>query len=161
MRRDHLVRAGVAAVLLCALFALCVHLDATRVDGTDLLVTKEALAASPEAYDGERVSVWLDVADVTDDGFSTPPLAGTVPLAVRSGAAVEPGDVVQVVGTVRVDGEGPRLDAERIVVHDGDNQRRMYVVSALGALLASGAFLRRWRVDRRELAFVPREGRDG
>ena len=86
--------------------------------------------------------------------------AGAPPLVVDTSGIgtdavgqVDPGDVVQVFGVVTGDA---RIEATRLVVHERGNQRRMYVISAIGGLLAAGTFLRRWRVDWRRLAFVPR-----
>lgn len=157
-RRDAALRAVAVLVLLAALFGMAVHYDTTRLDGTEGLVTKGALAADPTAYDGETVYVWLDAARVDGRTVYTEPLDGEWTLAVETDTSVSPGDVFQASGTF--DATARRLVADRVVVHDGSNRLRMYAVSVVGGLLAVGAFLRRWRVEWRTLTVVPR-GRNG
>jgi hypothetical protein len=153
--REVVGRVVVILVLLGALFAMAVHYDGARLDGTEHFLTKDALATNPDAYDGHRVYLWLDAARVTDGAVHTAPLAGAWSLTVETDDAVAAGDVIQVYG--RFDAGERRVEAERVVVHDAGNRVRMYVVSALGGVLALGAFVRQWRPNRRRVAFVPRD----
>ena len=123
-------------------------MDDTTTDGA-------ATAATSEAPAGETVHIWGEgpTADsgtvvVTADSLSlrvTGPTAGDVAV----------GDQIQVYGRLATD---RRLIATAYDVQSPGGLRRMYLVSIVGIALAAGAFLRRWRVDIDQLAFVPREG---
>lgn len=160
MRRDGAKRLALAVVLVLALVGLAAHYDATRLANTESLTTVEAVVGPDPPGVGDRAYLWLTVESVADSRLTVSSPAGVPPLVVDASgietgtvARVAPGDVVQVFGVVTGDA---RIEATRLVVHDRGNQRRMYVISAIGGLLAAGAFLRRWRVDWRRLTFTSR-----
>jgi hypothetical protein len=154
-----------AAVLAGALVAMTVHYGAVA-DDRDPYPTADELAADYEAHVGDPFYMWTRVTAVEDDTLYVRPQAEH-PVSLRvvgAGAAsstaedATPGDVVQVYGTLE---PGRRVAAERVVVSEQTDRRRMFVVSGLAALLTAAAVRRRWTVDWSQLALVPRGERDG
>jgi hypothetical protein len=159
-----------------------VHYGSAWEDHADVRTSVGAIEADYGAYVDRPVYLWLTVESASEErivarsggGSGAPrvtvtgsdaadspvggPVVTSVAAATAGGAALSPGDVIQVYGPLRPD---YRVEAERLVVHDGANRLRMLLVSAAGGLLAVAAFLRRWRFDPRRAAFVPREGDDG
>jgi len=151
-------RALLSVVLVAALAAMAVHYGAVA-ESHDRYPSADALAGDYEAHVGDRVFMWTTVIAVDGRTLavrSDP--AETVVLDVTPApAGVEPGDVVQVYGTLEPD---HRVDAHRVVVSERGNRRSMFAVSALAVLLTAGHVLREWTVDWRDLALVPRGERD-
>ncbi|MFB6301651.1 MAG: hypothetical protein ABEH78_02135 [Haloferacaceae archaeon] len=112
-----------------------------------------ALAADYERHVGERISFWATVVAVGDGTFTVRVEGGRLTV-VGSDVAVEPGDSVDVYGTLR---SNRRLAAERVLVSRTENRLYMFAVSVAAVGLALAAFRRHWRLDRRRLAFVPRD----
>jgi hypothetical protein len=121
---------------------------------------EDQLAADDGEYTGERVLLFGTVERV-DPGDRTARNAveadeETFTATVqRFDAAVEPGGVVQVYGTVRPN-RAVLADRVRVVNPTGRSNRYKYAVSAIGALVVLIAFCRRWKIDRESLAFVSR-----
>lgn len=154
MRRETVGRALGVAVLVVLLVAMMGHYHGAVLDERRHLASPARIDADYEAYRGGPVFLWLVADRTTDEGIVTRSEADGRPFVVLTDARAEPGDLVQVFGTLEADS---RIAAERVVVHDRGNRLRMFVLSGVGALLAAGAFLRRWTVDRRRLRFAPRE----
>lgn len=164
VRRDAAIRLALALVLVGALVGLAAHYDVHRRSNTAVLTSVDAVVGPDPPGPGDEAYLWLTVASVDGDRVTARTPKSGSPLVVdatdldpRLVETVDPGDVIQAYGVVAA---GEReLAATRLVVHERGNRRRMYVVSALGGLLAAGAFLRRWRPDAGALAFVPRAER--
>ncbi|MFB6282147.1 MAG: hypothetical protein ABEH40_09020 [Haloferacaceae archaeon] len=137
------------ALALAALAAMMVHYPAAEPRYGP---TEAALATDYGAHVGERVTFWTTVVAVRGVGFEV--RAGGGLTVVGSDAAVRPGDSVAVHGTLR---PNRRLAAERVLVSPVERRLYMFGVSLVAVGIALGAFLRRWRPDRRRLAFVPRD----
>lgn len=125
----------------------------------------EDIAAEYESYVGSETLLWGAVQSVDrDTGTATIRLetpAGPLELSVTDfDADVEPGGVVQVYGTLQ---PGHTIEATNVVVVNpaGASATLKYAVSAVGAVLVLVLFLRRWRPDTGQWAFVPREDEDG
>ncbi len=74
---------------------------------------------------------------------------------VGAETTAEPGDVIQIYGTIQPDGT---VAAERVVVSERTSLVQLYAVSIGALALTVVVFFRSWTVDRRRLTFVPREG---
>ncbi|QCC46844.1 hypothetical protein DV707_03705 [Halobellus limi] len=141
-------------VLCVALIALVVGFG-LQFNGSDAYPDPEAIDDEYPSHVGERVHLWGEVVE-TGDGtvvLAADPLRFAV--SDPPPRAVDPGDSVQVYGTLRPD---RRMETTAYDVQSTGRIGYMYGVSVLGALLAAAGFLRRWRVDRSGWRFVPREG---
>ncbi|WP_435335114.1 hypothetical protein [Haloarchaeobius sp. TZWWS8] len=130
---------------------------AAEADSQSHFPTDPELERSYPAYHGERVHVWLDVVETTEDGFVGDFGDGVTFRVTDASSGVEPGDTVQVYGTA---GPDRRIDASRVVVSDGENVRYMLGVSVLSVLLTLGAVFSHWRFVPGKLQFTPRGGAD-
>lgn len=148
-------RALVAAALFLSLLAMCVHYGDVAQE-RDPYPTSEALQSDYADHVGAPFYAWGTVVSAGPEGIvvSARGVTLTVPEPVPG---ADPGDSIQVAGTLAAD---HRLVAERIVLSDETNLLALYVVSALGALLAVAFFRRHWTVDRSGWCLVPRD-RDG
>ncbi|MFC4405662.1 hypothetical protein [Haloarchaeobius iranensis] len=149
-------------VVCCLVAAGWLAVDyADQTDERGTYPSDRALAADFEAHHGESVFLWLEVVEVTEDGFVgtfDPADTRVVVRGVGSGADIGANDQVQVYGTARPD---HRIDAERVVVSHGENRSYMLVVSGLAALWALGFLLLHWRPDRERAVLTPRTGDGG
>lgn len=119
--------------------------------------TKQSVVTVQSSGDnvGETVYFW---ATVERNGEAVIVRTGGTRLSVvGTDTAAEPGDSIQIYGTIQSRGT---VAAERIVVSERSRLWRLYVVSALALALAVAVFVRFWAIDARSLAFVPREGGD-
>jgi hypothetical protein len=66
---------------------------------------------------------------------------------------VEPGDSIQVYGTIRSD---ESIAAERAVVSEQSGLRGLYAISTAALVLTVGVFFRFWQIDFQRLAFTAR-----
>ncbi|MGQ4556966.1 hypothetical protein [Halobellus sp. GM3] len=145
---------------LFGLFVLCVLLVALVVGfgvafaGSDAYPDAEGIDDEYASYVGERVHLWAEVVG-TDNGRVVVETDGLY-LTVTSPPpdAVAEGDTVQLYGTLLPD---RRMDTVASHTQSSGDIRYMYAVSVVGASLAAGLFLRRWRVDTADWQFVPRE----
>ena len=161
---NRVYRLGAVCLLLCAAVGLCMlYAEADRLASPDV----EEIAADPGAYNGQEVFLFGDVIAVDAASRTVTMVAGDDPeleLTVGSVpastiAAVEPGSAVQVSGVLA---KGSTVVVANGVVVDYRNRAdRLYVYgsSLLGGLLAAGGFLWYWRIDPRQLRFVPRGDR--
>ncbi len=147
------VRRLVATVALCLLAAGLLVGFAVRFDGTPVYPDADAIDANYADRVGDRVHLWGTV--VGDEDGETVIAADDLRLRVTDPppSAVERGDQVQVEGRLRPD---RRLETRSYDVITGGERVRLYAVSAVGGLVAAGAFLRRFRLDRERWVFVPR-----
>jgi len=149
-------------VVCCLVAAGWLAVDyAAQADDRGTYPSDRVLAAEFEAHHGEHVFVWIDVTAVTSDGvsgtFGSEDTAVTV-TDIDTGTNVNAGDELQVYGTARPD---HRIDAERVVVSQGENRTHMFVASAAAALWALGFFLLYWRFDLARGVLTPRTGGGG
>lgn len=123
----------------------------------------EAVAAEPEAYDGEQLLLFGEVKAVTETTIliEIPTDPQSLELTVEGAppdviGSVTPGGEIQVSGTLRAD--GTTIVADRVVAdfRSPGDFRYVYATSVLGAMLAAGYFLWYWRIDPRRLRFVRR-----
>lgn len=127
--------------------------------------TPTDLATDPGAHEGDRVMLFGEVQGVDRDAGAVDVTLGTdvgslevtvSDVEPTTLAALEPGGSLQIYGTV--DADSTVVAAERTVIdHRGPaDHRYVYGTSFLGALLATAAFVRHWRIDVRRLRFLPR-----
>jgi hypothetical protein len=153
--RPGLRRALAVVCLVTLLSVLVLHYSAAGATHVTTLSSREKVV-SPAAHVGDSVYFWTR-ADTVAAGTMTVTVAGTRLTVVDVGADVDPGDVVQVAGTIR---PGATVAADQVVVSPRERRSRLYGVSVLGLLLAVGGFLRAWTVDVTDAGFVPRGGED-
>ena len=143
----------VAGILLLALVfvGLMVHYGGAAPQQE---LTRESVVKlqSPDAHAGETVHVWAEVQ--RNDGTLVVEVGDDIETAVGAETTAEPGDSIQIYGTIQPDGT---VAAERVVVSERSNLRRLYAVSFGALALTVLLFVRSWTVDGRRLAFVPRE----
>jgi len=147
-----------AAVGLCVLSA-----------GADRLASPgvEEIATDPDAYDDQPVFLFGDVVSVDTVSRTMVVSAGDDPerrFTIESVSkptiyAIEPGGAIQVSGVLAE--ESAVVVSDNVVVdyRNGADFRYVYGASVLGGLLAAAGFLWFWRVEFRQLGFVPRGDR--
>lgn len=152
-------RVAVVGLVVVCVVGMGVHYDATY-DTQWPYPTEDDLATDYDTHVGQETFLIGKV--VAADGGSArirvDSDAGAYSLRVRSfDAAVEPGGVVQVLGTVRPDGV---LVAARVAVVSPSPGAQLYKygVSVTGAALVLIAFFRRWRLDTDRPRLVTRDG---
>ena len=152
-------RAAVVGLVVVCVAGMGVHYD-TRYADQWPYPTGDELATDYDAHVGQETFLFGTVVSVDDDTarVRVDADAGAYTLRVRSfDAAVEPGGVVQLLGTVRPNGV---LVADRIAVVNPSSGAQLYKygVSVVGAALVLVAFFRHWRVDTDRLTLVARDG---
>lgn len=158
MRRDTVFRVVLFGVLTVSLFAMFVHYGAIADgEGHDRTQVSQRQLQTYEQHLGEQIFFWGTVVTVDTDSFAVRSAGEELTVAGHA-ADVEPGDTVQVFGTTKAE---RTIRAERVVVSESTNVRYLYVISALGFLIALGAFLRDWEVQWHSLRVAPREDDDG
>ena len=143
-------RLAVGALLLSALLAMTVHYGAVD-DRNDPAAVGIGMVEHHEAHVGETIFFWGRVVGPDSDALRV--RASSRTLRVLTDRTPPAGSAIQVYGRLE---PGGVVDPDRVIVSQSANLRSLYAVSAVGALLAAGAFLRTWSVDRGSHAFVPR-----
>jgi len=105
----------------------------------------------PDAHVGEFVYVWGEVIR-NDDALVIGAANGRFTV-VGIDTTVEPGDSIQVYGTIRSD---ESIAAERAVVSEQSGLRGLYAISTAALVLTVGVFFRFWQIDFQRLAFTAR-----
>lgn len=125
-------------------------------EGSSAYPDAVAIDANYDDRVGDRVHLWGVVAG--EEAGRVVVRVGPLRLRVSEPppSAVAPGDGIQIYG--RLD-PGERFETTAYHVQSSGRVVYMYGVSVVGGLVAAGAFLRRWRIDRERWAFVPREDR--
>lgn len=150
--RTRLVAAGIWLLLLGGLFVA--HGTIDHGDATNRYPTNGDLYESGDALEGDRVVLGGTIADVDPVVFEGDAYGDTVRVTlVGLDRDVSPGDDVWLLATVE---SGDSVAVERAIVREPWEIRYMYVVSVVAGLWVLGRFLRGWRFDPREIAFVPR-----
>ena len=145
-------------VLTAVLFGLFVHYGAVAdEEGHATTQSAERLLASPAEHTGEQLYFWGTVTTTTQDSFEVS-VDDRIVGITGSQASVEPGDVVQIVGTLQ---KGGVVTANRIVISQRANLEYLYVVSAIGLLVALGVFGRSWTINWDSLHLTERGNDDG
>lgn len=149
-------RIVVVAVLAAVVFGMGVH-HASVSEERWPYPSSDDIEASYDDHVGEEVFLFGTVEAVDEDAgtarIRVDADGGSFDLTVRPfDADVQPGGVVQVVGTLQ---EGHTLDAGtvRVVNPAGSSDLFKYAVSTVGALLVVVAFFRHWQLDVSNLAF--------
>jgi len=152
--RDSLLRVAAAGLLCLVFVGVMAHYGATAPDHDQL---RESLAKldSPGDHLGEDVYLWVTVENGGDPFVGR--AGGQSVTVTGAGATVQPGDSVQVAGTITAPG---RIAADRTVVSDRGNLTGLYAVSAVALGLVAVVFGRSWTVDPGSLSLVPREDDD-
>ncbi|MEZ3115683.1 hypothetical protein RYH80_07105 [Halobaculum sp. MBLA0147] len=124
--------------------------------------TKDALASEYDAYVGETVFLFGQVVSVDADSETLQLVVDTDrgPLRLTATdvrASVEPGGVVQVLGTVASD-RSVIVDRVVVVNRSGGAALYKYGVSVLGAALVLGLFFNSWQVRTQPLRLEARDG---
>ncbi|MCU4975367.1 hypothetical protein OB955_21940 [Halobacteria archaeon AArc-m2/3/4] len=112
-----------------------------------------ALGTDDRGQIGERVELNGIVTDVDPMTIVAGGSEITVRYEFQNAPPVEPGQRISIFATVESD---QTLTVHDAVVRDPWEYVYLYVISILGALLVAVRVARHWRIDRRELAFVPR-----
>lgn len=148
------VRRLVAAFVCCLLAVGLLVGFAARFDGTPAYPDADAIDATYADRVGERVHLWGTVTG-EEGGETVLTVSDDLRLRVTDPppSAVTRGDQVQVEGRLAPD---RRLETRSYDVIPGGERVRLYAVSVVGGLVAAGASLRRFRLDREEWVFVPR-----
>ncbi|MFP8953831.1 DNA-binding protein [Natrialbaceae archaeon A-arb3/5] len=154
------VRIGIVAVLLVALFGLCVHYGATYDESWPHPIGDQ-LQDEYDAYAGEQVLLFGNVQAVEGDTLIVHVTDSTGELAAELEVGgvdeqVDPGGLVQIYGVLEAD---RTMTPEETVVVDRDESAFQYklVASVVGIVLAIGYFFRHWRLSPSRLAFEPRD----
>jgi hypothetical protein len=145
-------RLSIALVFLFALAALVVGFG-VQFNGSDAYPSPSAIDDEYAAYVGDRTHLWTEAVGAENGTLLVETDGLSLRVSAPSPAAVEPGDRVQLYGTIAPD---HRFETANYHVQSGDSIVYMYGVSVLGSILAAGLFLRRWRIDVEGRQFVPR-----
>lgn len=151
-------RALGVVVLCCVLATLFVGYGATSPDPErNDYANEDLLLDDYDAAVGERVEVSGTVASADPVVMTVEDPTGE-PLELRVTNVDEPvadGESLRVFGTVEPDAT---IEAERTLVREPWESTYMYAVSLLGGTWVLVRFVRGWRLDTDEWAFVPRDG---
>lgn len=150
--QDGAVRTVTLVALAVVFLGLMVHYGAVAPQ-QELVQQSATKLGSPDAHVGESVHVWAEVQR-NDDALVVLVGDDNEVTVVGAETAAEPGDSIQVYGTIQPDGT---VAAERVVVSGQSSLRRLYAISIGALALTIGVFFRSWTVDIPGLAFVPRE----
>lgn len=150
-------RAFAVLALCCVLGALFVGYGATTPDPTrNDYPNERLLIEDPDDAVGQQVELSGEVVVVDPVLIAVENPTGD-PLELRVTNVDEPvaeGEELRVFGTV---GPDMSIAAQRTLVREPWESSYMYAVSLLGGMWALGRFVRGWRVDTDEWAFVQRE----
>lgn len=146
------IRRGVGVGVLAVVFVGVMFHYGAATPQHELTQQSIEKVQSPADHVGEEVHVWGTVIDngdvlVVEVGDSAVTVVGTATTA-------DPGDAIQVYGTIQPDGS---LAAERVVVSGRSDLLGLYAISAVALALTLVVFFRSWRLDSRLVAFTPRE----
>lgn len=148
-------RVAVLVLVATLLASSLVHYGAVG-DRHDLVQSSTAKLDHYDRHIGETVYLWGKVTEVGTGGTVVTVEEQRLTVHGVTGDP-DPGDVIQIYGTLRPEGV---VEAERTVLSVGERRLPLYVVSAIGLLLALVVVARRWRLDRESWTVRPREGDD-
>ncbi|MWV40030.1 hypothetical protein [Natrialba sp. INN-245] len=160
---NHRGRLLLILLLLGALFGLLVWYGTQPSYQPELndYPDEDQVAPNPDAYVGQLVTLEGEVTATDPVVLEVDhPEAPTVTILNANAALettddpLEPGDELTAFGTLE---ETDTLDADRTITREPWEAYYMYVISFIGGIFALGHFVRHWRFDRMQLAFVPRE----
>jgi hypothetical protein len=144
-------RAFVIAILMVLFTGMIVHYSYTAPQNDTVRQSYEMLKSSGE-HIGETVYFWSGVSEVSSNQL----ILGETKI-VNVTETVQPGDGVQVYGTIKSEG---KVVAERVIVIESESRTQLFIVSAIGILFGIATFLRSWSIDIYTLTFVPRESEE-
>ncbi|WP_084777693.1 hypothetical protein [Natrialba sp. SSL1] len=118
------------------------------------------VAPNPDAYVDQQITLGGEIVTTDPVVLEVDHPAATSVTILNANAALETtdgplesGDGLTAFGTLE---ETDTLDADRTMTREPWEAYYMYVISFIGGLFALGYFVRHWRFDRTQLAFVPR-----
>lgn len=152
--RDAAWRLAAACLLIAVLAGMTLHYGATGVRHDRMAIDGQRLIDYEDNV-GRTVFFWGDVIQADGDTMVVDAWSQTI--TVRTDLDPPAGSAVQIYGRLE---PGHEVAPGRVIVSTAPALRYLYVISALGGLFAAAFFLRAWRVDVDELAFVPREADD-
>lgn len=115
----------------------------------------EDVAAQPDAYVGERATLYGEVVSLDPVVVEVEaPDGESVRITARDAPPVEVGQHLIAHGTV---GPGPTFRVEEATVRDDWQFDYMYAVSAVAGLWVLARAVDHWRFDVRRLGFAPRD----
>jgi len=153
------VRVVIVLVLSLILGGLFVHAAVTEEQRSPY-PDGEDLSSEYESYIGQQLMVFGTVTETSESGIEIRVESDETSITLNvtgTAAAVEPGGVVQVYGTLEPD---QRITAERIEVVNSSRWAELYKygASAIGAFGFLLLFFRYWRVDRDTWTLEARDG---
>ncbi|NGM71388.1 hypothetical protein G6M89_20730 [Natronolimnobius sp. AArcel1] len=158
----HRIRHLAAVLLICALVGLMVWYgtlpgyDPTANDYPN----EDHVGPDPDAYVDQQASLEGTVVDTDPVVIQLEHPSQhhvTVEHATQNlhdSDALERDKTITVFGTLT---STDTLEAEQTLTREPWEATYMYIISFIGGLFALGHFIRHWRFDRRQLAFVPRD----
>ena len=146
-------------VLCLALGGLFVHAAVTEEQRSPYPDAAD-LSTNYESYVGQQLMVFGTVTETDDDWIEIETESDGTVIALRvteTEAAVEPGGVVQVYGTLE---PAQTIAAERVEVVNSSRWAEFYKygASAIGAFGFLLLFFRYWRIDREAWTLEARDG---
>lgn len=153
------VRVVIVLGLCLTLGGLFVHAAVTEEQRSPY-PDAEDLSAGYDSYVGQEVMVFGTVTDTSENGIQIRAESDGTAITLRvteTEAAVEPGGVVQVYGTLE---PNQTITAERVEVVNSSRWAEFYKygASAIGALGFLLLFFRYWRIDRDTWTLEARDG---
>ncbi|AJF26096.1 hypothetical protein JZX76_15455 [Haloarcula hispanica] len=153
------VRAVIVLVLCLILGGLFVHAAVTEEQRSPYPDAAD-LSTGYESYVGQHLMVFGTVTETGDGGMAIRAESDGTAITLRvtgTEAAVEPGGVVQVYGTLE---SNQTIAAERVEVVNSSRWAEFYKygASAVGALGFLLLFFRYWRIDRETWTMEARNG---
>jgi hypothetical protein len=153
------VRVVIAFGLCLTLGGLFVHAEITE-DQRSPYPDAEDLSSEYDSYVGQEVMIFGTVTEANEGGMEMRAEADGTSITLQvtgTEAAVEPGGVVQVYGTLE---PGQTIAAERVEVVNSSRWAELYKygASAVGALGFLLLFFRYWRLNRDTWTLEARDG---
>lgn len=153
------VRVGIAFCLCLTLAGLFVHADVTGEQRSPYPDAQD-LAEGYDSYVGQQLMVFGTVTETRENGMEIEAESDGTSITLDvtgTDAAVEPGGVVQVYGTLEPD---RTIAAERVEVVNSSQWAEFYKygASAIGALGFLVLFFRYWRIDADTWTLEARDG---
>ncbi|MFC7071576.1 DNA-binding protein [Halovenus rubra] len=147
-------------VFLAGVAVLCVHYGGVY-DRNWPHPSGAQLADEPGGWDGEQVLLFGTVTETTEEGFVMAVKTASGDTAriltvYKDQTEAKSGGLVQVYGELSNRGTIQHAESVVVVNEGPDDSQYKLSVSAVGILVAAGAFLRYWGIDWHRLQFYTR-----